>query len=148
RARAIAQGRVGRSLLHVRMMRQIEIIVTGEGEQTFACALHPKPVHAHVLVQNPAQLLGLQGGELGGGEAVERVHRRTSRQSPRVRLAGRMQSSSEAGAKHVWRPYAQMKTARAPLPVARTEGTRIFLNDGRVLIDGIASWWTACHGYN
>src|ERR1700755_1306534 len=41
-----------------------------------------------------------------------------------------------------------MKTAVAPLPVARTEGCRIILADGRELIDGIASWWTACHGYN
>jgi adenosylmethionine-8-amino-7-oxononanoate aminotransferase len=36
----------------------------------------------------------------------------------------------------------------APLPVVRTEGSHIHLADGRVLIDGIASWWTACHGYN
>ncbi|HEX5213505.1 MAG TPA: aminotransferase class III-fold pyridoxal phosphate-dependent enzyme, partial [Pseudolabrys sp.] len=49
---------------------------------------------------------------------------------------------------HIWLPYAQMKTARPPLPVVRTEGSRIVLADGRVLIDGIASWWTACHGYN
>jgi adenosylmethionine-8-amino-7-oxononanoate aminotransferase len=49
---------------------------------------------------------------------------------------------------HVWLPYAQMKTVSSPLPVARTEGARIFLADGRELIDGIASWWTACHGYN
>lgn len=49
---------------------------------------------------------------------------------------------------HVWLPYAQMKTVSPPLPVARTEGARIFLADGRELIDGIASWWTACHGYN
>jgi adenosylmethionine-8-amino-7-oxononanoate aminotransferase len=49
---------------------------------------------------------------------------------------------------HVWLPYAQMKTVTPPLPVARTRGTRIFLADGRELIDGIASWWTACHGYN
>ena len=53
-----------------------------------------------------------------------------------------------AGAGHVWRPYCQMKTARPPLPVARTYGTRIVLEDGRELVDGIASWWTACHGYN
>jgi len=52
------------------------------------------------------------------------------------------------GAPHVWRPYYQMKTARAPLAVARTHGTRIVLEDGRELVDGIASWWTACHGYN
>ena len=32
--------------------------------------------------------------------------------------------------------------------VARTDGCRIVLADGRELIDGIASWWTACHGYN
>ena len=52
------------------------------------------------------------------------------------------------GAPHVWRPYCQMKTAPAPLAVARTEGARIILDDGRELVDGIASWWTACHGYN
>ena len=49
---------------------------------------------------------------------------------------------------HVWLPYAQMKTVSPPLPVARTQGTSIFLADGRELIDGIASWWTACHGYS
>jgi len=53
-----------------------------------------------------------------------------------------------AGLPHIWLPYAQMKTAPAPLPVVRTAGSRIVLADGRELIDGIASWWTACHGYN
>jgi adenosylmethionine-8-amino-7-oxononanoate aminotransferase len=52
------------------------------------------------------------------------------------------------GLDHVWLPYAQMKTAAPPLPVVRTEGSRIILADGRELIDGVASWWTACHGYN
>ena len=52
------------------------------------------------------------------------------------------------GARHVWRPYSQMKTAAPPLAVARTEGARLILEDGRELVDGIASWWTACHGYN
>jgi adenosylmethionine---8-amino-7-oxononanoate aminotransferase len=52
------------------------------------------------------------------------------------------------GIGHIWLPYTQMKTAGDPLPVARTQGSRIFLSDGRELIDGIASWWTACHGYN
>ncbi|MEA2948752.1 MAG: adenosylmethionine---8-amino-7-oxononanoate aminotransferase [Alphaproteobacteria bacterium] len=53
-----------------------------------------------------------------------------------------------AGLAHVWLPYAQMKTMRPPLPVVRTQGCRIVLADGRELVDGIASWWTACHGYN
>jgi len=54
----------------------------------------------------------------------------------------------QAGLPHIWLPYARMKTAPAPLPVVRTAGSRIVLADGRELIDGIASWWTACHGYN
>jgi adenosylmethionine---8-amino-7-oxononanoate aminotransferase len=53
-----------------------------------------------------------------------------------------------AGLDHVWLPYTQMKTASPPLAVVATEGSRIILADGRELIDGIASWWTACHGYN
>jgi len=52
------------------------------------------------------------------------------------------------GMRYIWLPYSQMKHADPPLPVVATEGTRIHLADGRVLIDGIASWWTACHGYN
>ncbi len=54
----------------------------------------------------------------------------------------------DSGLASIWLPYAQMKTALPPLPVVRTEGSRIILADGRELIDGIASWWTACHGYN
>src|SRR3984957_19069228 len=53
-----------------------------------------------------------------------------------------------AGLDHIWLPYAQMKTATPPLAVTATHGSRIMLTDGRELIDGIASWWTACHGYN
>ncbi len=53
----------------------------------------------------------------------------------------------ESGFPHIWLPYTQMKTAAPPLAVSHTHGTRIVLADGRELIDGIASWWTACHGY-
>jgi adenosylmethionine-8-amino-7-oxononanoate aminotransferase len=49
---------------------------------------------------------------------------------------------------YLWRPYTQMRGAAAPLRAVRTDNVRIELDDGRVLIDGIASWWTACHGYN
>jgi adenosylmethionine---8-amino-7-oxononanoate aminotransferase len=53
-----------------------------------------------------------------------------------------------AGLDHIWLPYTQMKTAPLPLAVSATSGSRIVLADGRELVDGIASWWTACHGYN
>jgi len=48
---------------------------------------------------------------------------------------------------NVWLPYAQMKTAPLPIPVVSAKGVRLHLADGRELIDGIASWWTMCHGY-
>ena len=51
-------------------------------------------------------------------------------------------------ARHLWFPYTQMAGAPAPLIAARTQGARIRLADGRELIDGVSSWWTACHGYN
>jgi adenosylmethionine-8-amino-7-oxononanoate aminotransferase len=64
-------------------------------------------------------------------------------------LAGRGAASDGPGElNHIWLPYAQMKTADPPLAVAATHGSRIVLVDGRGLIDGMASWWTACHGYN
>jgi adenosylmethionine---8-amino-7-oxononanoate aminotransferase len=62
--------------------------------------------------------------------------------------AGHVPAWYAAGLRHVWSPYSQMKTARAPLPVVRTHGSRIVLADGCELVDGVASWWTACHGYN
>jgi len=48
---------------------------------------------------------------------------------------------------HIWLPYTQMKTAELPVPVVAARGVRLKLADGRELVDGIASWWTACHGY-
>jgi len=51
------------------------------------------------------------------------------------------------GLSHIWLPYTQMQTAPAPLPVVSAQGSRLRLADGRELIDGISSWWTACHGY-
>ena len=45
-------------------------------------------------------------------------------------------------------PYCQMKTAGMPVPVVATKGVELVLADGRRLIDAMASWWCACHGYN
>ncbi|QIZ84577.1 adenosylmethionine--8-amino-7-oxononanoate transaminase [Bermanella marisrubri] len=54
---------------------------------------------------------------------------------------------SELDAKHVWHPYSSFNSPLLPFPVESTEGVRIRLKDGRELIDGMASWWSAVHGY-
>jgi adenosylmethionine-8-amino-7-oxononanoate aminotransferase len=48
---------------------------------------------------------------------------------------------------HVWHPYSSFTSPLTPFPVASTSGVRIKLADGRELIDGMASWWSAVHGY-
>jgi adenosylmethionine-8-amino-7-oxononanoate aminotransferase len=47
----------------------------------------------------------------------------------------------------VWHPYGALPAAVPPLPVVSAQGARLRLADGRELIDGMASWWCAIHGY-
>lgn len=53
----------------------------------------------------------------------------------------------DEGWQHIWLPYTQMQTASKPLPVVGAEGCEIKLADGRTLVDGVAAWWSTCHGY-
>jgi adenosylmethionine---8-amino-7-oxononanoate aminotransferase len=47
----------------------------------------------------------------------------------------------------VWHPYGALPGAQPSLPVVSAQGVRLRLADGRELIDGMASWWCAIHGY-
>jgi adenosylmethionine-8-amino-7-oxononanoate aminotransferase len=49
---------------------------------------------------------------------------------------------------HLWHPYASLDPHAPLYPVASAEGCEIVLSDGRRLVDGMASWWSAIHGYN
>lgn len=49
---------------------------------------------------------------------------------------------------HIWHPYTSATKALKCYPAARAEGVYIELMDGRRLIDGMSSWWSAIHGYN
>ena len=49
---------------------------------------------------------------------------------------------------HLWHPYSALDGPVPVLKVARAEGVLLDLADGTRLIDGMASWWCAIHGYN
>ncbi|KUL49639.1 adenosylmethionine-8-amino-7-oxononanoate aminotransferase [Streptomyces sp. NRRL F-4489] len=53
---------------------------------------------------------------------------------------------------HVWHPYGPMPGRGEPLLVESAAGVRLRLGrpaEGRTeLVDGMASWWSAVHGYN
>jgi len=49
---------------------------------------------------------------------------------------------------HVWHPYSSTHSEVPVFPVKSASGVHIRLVDGRELIDGMASWWCAIHGYN
>ncbi|WP_373078237.1 adenosylmethionine--8-amino-7-oxononanoate transaminase [Zhongshania sp.] len=49
---------------------------------------------------------------------------------------------------HIWHPYSSVLNPPAMVPVVSAKGVRLTLADGRELIDGMSSWWSAIHGYN
>ncbi len=52
----------------------------------------------------------------------------------------------ERDRRHLWHPYAPV-VADPLYAVVDACGTRLTLDDGRVLVDGMSSWWSAIHGY-
>jgi adenosylmethionine---8-amino-7-oxononanoate aminotransferase len=49
---------------------------------------------------------------------------------------------------HIWHPYSSMTDPHQMYRVVSASGVRLMLDDGRELIDGMSSWWSAIHGYN
>lgn len=49
---------------------------------------------------------------------------------------------------HVWHPYARVPADYDLFEVVSAQGAYLHLADGRTILDGMASWWSAIHGYN
>ncbi|WLD56866.1 adenosylmethionine--8-amino-7-oxononanoate transaminase [Salinispirillum sp. LH 10-3-1] len=49
--------------------------------------------------------------------------------------------------RHLWHPYTSMVDPLPSYPVHAAQGVELELTDGRKLVDGMASWWCAIHGY-
>ncbi len=58
------------------------------------------------------------------------------------------QELTDFDSRHIWHPYSAMYSDASVYAVVSANGVRIRLADGRELIDGMASWWCAIHGYN
>jgi len=51
-------------------------------------------------------------------------------------------------AEHIWHPYSSATIPSTIHEVSSARGVRLTLADGREIIDGMSSWWSAIHGYN
>lgn len=49
---------------------------------------------------------------------------------------------------HVWHPYTSLTSPLPTYEVTGAEGCLLRLADGRLLVDGMSSWWACIHGYN
>jgi adenosylmethionine---8-amino-7-oxononanoate aminotransferase len=49
---------------------------------------------------------------------------------------------------HAWHPYTSTIDRDPVYPVRSAKGCHLELMDGRMLLDGMSSWWCAIHGYN
>eukprot|EP00434_Breviolum_minutum_P009190 symbB.v1.2.008097.t1/scaffold503.1/size194688/12 len=75
-----------------------------------------------------SKMLGKDDQKIGGDEDLE-AHLKMDQQ-------------------HLWHPYTSMTKPTRVWPVRSADGCSLHLEDGRQLVDGMASWWCAIHGYN
>lgn len=48
----------------------------------------------------------------------------------------------------LWHPFTQAKMEGPALPIVRAQGTLLYTEDGREIIDAVSSWWVNLHGHS
>ncbi len=48
---------------------------------------------------------------------------------------------------HIWHPFTPLVGSLPPLPIIKAEGMYLYTEDGRAILDAIASWWVNLHGH-
>ena len=57
-------------------------------------------------------------------------------------------SHLEFDKKHLWHPYTNLANPSPVFGVESADGVYLNLSNGQRVVDGMASWWSAIHGYN
>ena len=48
----------------------------------------------------------------------------------------------------IWHPFTQHQISKDPIKIIKGSGSKLTLEDGRQVIDGISSWWVNLHGHS
>lgn len=49
---------------------------------------------------------------------------------------------------YIWHPYTALEGTPDPILLTGAKGIHLYADDGRVIIDGISSWWVNLHGHS